>query len=125
MSRAKAKAAAAPLPMQVTELRELVDPTEAERIHVLYWGRDQIMYCQPCGNYLYREAPAADGGPIVLTLLRYTDRQDSRNDPLAVLSGQLGFRVIPAGQNPPAHDTHTGKLTDQPMAVTLAPVPGR
>lgn len=46
------------------------------------------------GNFTYREAPVAEGGPIVLTLLRLGDRADAKNEPFMVISRIIEFRVL-------------------------------
>lgn len=47
-----------------------------------------------CGNFTYRESPVAEGGPIILTLLRLNDRNSEKNEPFMVLSRVMEFRVL-------------------------------
>lgn len=47
-----------------------------------------------CGNFTYREAPVAEGGPIILTLLRLNDRTSDKNEPFMVISRVMEFRVL-------------------------------
>lgn len=65
-----------------------------------------------CGTYTYEHKAAHEGGPVMLTLLRGTDRTDASNEPMHMMGGVVSFHI-----NPDEEEIAT--LTAEPEAPSM------
>lgn len=71
---------------------------EKQPIIICFKTTDGIYHRLSCGTYTFEKKSSAEGGPIMLTLLKGVKREPD-NEPLHVIGGVINFHVLDA-RNP-------------------------
>lgn len=68
-------------------------PAPSDQMGVWFQKTDGKIFTMNCGNFLYREAGPQEGGPIILTLLKESDRKSPTNEPFMIITRVMEFEA--------------------------------